>query len=94
VIEEDEEDLLLEEDEILLFQPVGSEVYKVLSEFQGRKLSLSQSRVVAARMVYGIMTSDINSQEYIDSIFDHAKSEESGSRVMARVRVIKQENLH
>ena len=80
--------------EIAIFQPSGPEIEKVIEELQMKKMTLSQARVVASRMVFGIMESEIESQRYIDSIYNHAQTEESATRVMARVRKIKRENLH
>jgi hypothetical protein len=76
----EEDDLENEEKEmeISLFKPAGPEIEKVIEELQMKKMSLSQAREVATRMVYGI----------------HAQTEESGTRVMSRVRKIKRENLH
>jgi hypothetical protein len=92
----EEDDLENEEKEmeISLFKPAGPEIEKVIEELQMKKMSLSQAREVATRMVYGIMESAVESQTYIDSIYNHAQTEESGTRVMSRVRKIKRENLH
>ena len=89
-----EESPLLEDDEILLFNPVGPEIGTVCEELQLKKMTGIQARILASRIAWGIMVADVESQVYRDSIFDHAISEESGSRVMARVRAIKKENLH